>query len=148
MGRPSDLTPTLRDKFCKLVAEGHWLKTAAAACNLDESTVYHWIKRGRAGEQPYAEFFDALELANAQVETEALEKIRSASQKPRHWTAAAWLLERRFPERYGHTVRVEAKVRSELRDAMVRLKAGLSAEEFERVLAILADDLGSEGVEG
>ena len=144
MGRPSDLTPTLRDKFCALVEEGHWLRTAAAACNIDESTVYSWIRRGKAGENPYAEFYDQLEQANAKVEQEALGKVRAAGKK--QWKAAAWILERRFPERYGQTVRIEAKVRSELRDAMLKLKAGLSAEEFERVLSILADDLGSEGI--
>lgn len=34
-------------------------------------------------------------------EFEALQALRRASEQPEHWRAAAWILERRYPEKYG-----------------------------------------------
>jgi hypothetical protein len=35
-------------------------------------------------------------------EFEALQTLRIASQDPKNWRVAAWILERRFPEKYGN----------------------------------------------
>ena len=39
--------------------------------------------------------------AEHNVEVEALRRVREASKDPRHWRAAAWMLERRNPDDFG-----------------------------------------------
>lgn len=48
-----------------------------------------------------AEFSQRVKTAQADGEQALIDTIRAASAEPKHWTAAAWLLERRYPERYG-----------------------------------------------
>ena len=50
-------------------------------------------------ESAYAEFFDLVEQAKAHAEMDNVRIIKRASKKT--WTAAAWLLERAYPERWG-----------------------------------------------
>jgi hypothetical protein len=48
-----------------------------------------------------SQFAEDVAKAEEGIEIFSLSKIRSAAQKEQHWRAAAWLLERRFPTRYG-----------------------------------------------
>jgi hypothetical protein len=74
------------------------------------------MKRGGKGEKPYRQFADAVDQAMAESEARDLAVILKAAEK--NWTAAAWRLERRFPDRYGRNDRtkVEAKVDVEIND--------------------------------
>jgi hypothetical protein len=82
---------------------------------LPPSLVYEWLARGR-GRDPdrlptsqFAEFADAVEQARAEFEVAMLEGINHAALgSPKHWRAAAWMLERAFPLRWGHPRFVEA----------------------------------------
>ena len=63
------------------------------------------------------------------------------------WQACAWLLARRWPAQFGNRNEaiVQAEVERRTTDALDRLKAGLPAEMYARVLAILAvDDAGTD----
>ena len=45
----------------------------------------------------------AMDITKAEegIEIFFLSRLRNAAQKEQHWRAAAWFLERRFPQRYG-----------------------------------------------
>ncbi len=53
----------------------------------------------KRGGSPYLEYSDAVKKAEAELERKALEGITAAGAK--NWTAWAWILERKWPERYG-----------------------------------------------
>ena len=46
-------------------------------------------------------FLSATKKALAEGEAALVGEIRRAASEPRHWTAAAWLLERRNPKAWG-----------------------------------------------
>ena len=46
-------------------------------------------------------FAEQVAKAEEGIELFYLSRIRSAAQKEQHWRAAAWVLERRLPNRYG-----------------------------------------------
>src|SRR5439155_21962554 len=65
-----------------------------------------WLRRGREAKSGgYHDFAEALELALAQAEVTDLSTILDASKE--EWQAAAWRLERRYPDRYGRRQRVD-----------------------------------------
>jgi hypothetical protein len=105
MARPSKLTAEVADRICQAILAGATIETAAAHAGIGASTFYDWIKRGRDGDQHYAEFVDQLDQAVATSEVRDLAIIARAAEE--HWQAAAWRLERRFPERYARNRRVE-----------------------------------------
>ncbi len=107
MGRPTDCTPEVIARVAEGVRLGMPFAHAARRAGIGESTFYQWKQRGDAGEQPFAEFLEAVESAKAECEAKQLQRIQRAARKG-NWQASAWLLERRYPDEYGrrdrHTV--------------------------------------------
>lgn len=99
MGRPSKLDKKVTDKIVSYLRAGSYIETAAAASGITKQTLHSWLRRGADGEEPYAAFCEEVETAQAEGEVRCLALIASAAQK--QWQAAAWLLERRYPEKYG-----------------------------------------------
>jgi transposase len=100
------LTDERIDRICDLIATtGCTLKAAAARVGISRWTLYDWLKKGKAqSEGPYRQLLDRLEEAKSQSELTLLEQISQAA--PRDWKAAAWILERRFPDHYSQRVLV------------------------------------------
>lgn len=121
-GRPSKLTPELTARLCAYLRDGHYIATACQLAGITEATYHAWAAKGRATPgSVFSEFLESMEAARAHAEADALSAIRSAMQPwrrrvtssargdrylqetdmPGDWRAAAWYLERAYPERYG-----------------------------------------------
>lgn len=75
------------------------LARAAECGGISFETYRRWRKRGEAGEEPFCGFFAEVKEAERDAEEELLLRIREHSVET--WQAGAWLLERRYPARYG-----------------------------------------------
>jgi transposase len=99
-GRPTKLDADTSDRICSAIRGGNYIETAAAVAGIHRDTLYTWLKRGRTEEDGiHRDFVLAVDEALANAEKNALRTIEDASDE--HWQAAAWRLERRFPERWG-----------------------------------------------
>ncbi len=99
VGRKPALTPEVHEKIVAVVKGGSLIETAAAVAGVSRSAVYRWLERGRDGEEPYAAFEQAVAQAKAEGESRNVMLIARAGAKD--WRAAAWLLARQNPEKYG-----------------------------------------------
>lgn len=113
--RRSKLTPEKQSELFTLIAGGNTNESAAALAGISSSTFYDWKARGeKAKSGKYREFYETIKRAEALAEAKRIEIIRNAMEgkgkfdQP-NWTAAAWYLERRWPERWGRR-KVEAEV--------------------------------------
>jgi hypothetical protein len=103
-GRKTKLTPAVREKILQAIRMGNYAVVAAAAAGIGETTFYEWIARGeeriakRPGSRLYAEFAEAVKLAEAQAEVRAVEMVNL--QMADNWQAAMTYLERRHPGRW------------------------------------------------
>lgn len=96
----SKLTPRIVAAVLQNIANGGYVETACIAAGIVKQTYYNWLTRAEEDEESvYAEFVQLLEKARAQAEMDCIRIIKSAA--PDSWQAAAWLLERSYPERYG-----------------------------------------------
>lgn len=77
-----------------LLTNGSSRRVAAAMVGCAPSTITRAAARDR-------QFARQLVEAERNVEVEALRRVREASKDPRHWRAAAWMLERRNPDDFG-----------------------------------------------
>jgi hypothetical protein len=77
-----------------IVAVGCSRSTAAKYVGCAPSTIQNTADRD-------ATFAEKLRQATYNTEVGLLKNIRNAAKKEQYWRAAAWALERRFPERYA-----------------------------------------------
>ena len=107
-GRPSKFSPTLQLKICTTIADGATYAEAAEAAGIDYTTLLRWKQAGeKAKGGQYYEFCKALKKAEDQSESTLLSRIVKAGTDPKHWQANAWILERRFPHKWGKVDRME-----------------------------------------
>ncbi len=101
VGRKTKLTPKLQRALSDILEQGNFVSTACHAVGVGESTFYRWMDNGeQAAKGEYKEFWDAIKKAQSKGEMEAVSLIQKAA-KDGTWQAAAWFLERAFPERWS-----------------------------------------------
>lgn len=103
-GRPTKLTPAIRNAIVKSVTAGNYLETAADLVGVDVATVRRWIQRGAQARQreegplpddvPFADFCAAVKKGRALAVSRAQAVIQ---KRGKNWQAAAWWLERSAP---------------------------------------------------
>ena len=156
-GRKTALTPEVQRIILSALSVGAQLKVAGRAAGVSDKTILDWIARGegrseRASDPVFVEFVEELKKAKAKQEVHCLDVINKASlgqfvvttvktirkdgtiaettkYAPPHWPAAAWLLERKYPDRYGRRDRMEM---SSLNGGPIRLELTKALEELEQ----------------
>lgn len=107
--------------------------TQQAACNvagIHVDTFHEWMKK-------HPEFAEAVKSARDDGKAEALELIKAAAKDPRHWQAAAWYLERSFPQEYRQRVGVDvdrAQLEAEVRAMAEQMGLTLNDTEAQRAV--------------
>lgn len=114
MSRPTKLNYKMQEQIVQAIRAGNYIETAASYAGINKTTLYDWLRRGarekervannnrariRKEEQPYVEFSNAVEKALAEAEMRDVLTISKAAEE--QWQAAAWRLERKFPDRWG-----------------------------------------------
>jgi hypothetical protein len=97
VGRP---TPELIAKVSAILRTGAYLDTAAEAAGIDVDTFAQWLTKGakqRSG--PYRDLHAAVQRARAEGEATHVALIAQSARD--NWQAAAWLLERQYPDRWA-----------------------------------------------
>lgn len=81
-------------EICAILTMGGSRTIAAAYVSCHPNTIRNHILRDEA-------FAQAVEQAESKHEVAQLTYINNAGKEGRHWRAAAWMLEHRYPGRYG-----------------------------------------------
>lgn len=98
------LTEEMVEQALKLKADGLSNGDIICALGIAESTFYRWI--GDPKNKLQRSLSEGLKKEEAQFKQTLLTTIRSAAlARNQYWTAAAWLLERKFPDEYGKAER-------------------------------------------
>jgi hypothetical protein len=107
VGRPSKLTPERISRLIEAIRAGHTREGAATLAGISKSTFNGWLASAKepGADQEFLLFLDAVKSAEVEAEDALLAIIRSAA--PKQWQASAWLLERRYPDRWGRRVKAE-----------------------------------------
>ena len=90
------LTPDVQKRICDAIAIGATYDLAAKYGGVTYETLNQWRKT-----KP--QFSEAVKEAEGRAAVGWLAKIEQAANQG-HWQAAAWKLERRYPQEYGRTV--------------------------------------------
>lgn len=168
MGRPTKFTQALAEKVLQYVRSGAYIETAAAAAGINKQTLFRWLREGAKGKnKSLSDFSAAVEKALGEAELRDLliigraatggeviadvtvtkpdgTTVRDRKLSVPQWQAAAWRLERKFPDRYGITRRIQAEVEREVEALLERIKEVLTDVEFAKVLAAIGAGEGGQ----
>jgi hypothetical protein len=129
-GQPTKLTPEIIQQVAELLPTLLYLESVGDCLGVSRITWRGWVKRGakesarlakpgarpRARETLYVEFFYSYKKALAQAEADSLERVRQAGVT--QWQAAAWLLERRNPQRWAANRRELQRLAAQVSELM------------------------------
>lgn len=109
-GRPSKLTAKTKKKLFEAIELGATYIDACGYAGVNARTVRRWVEQGEQdleADPPtlseFALFVDGLREAEGKAVVKWMAKIEKAASEG-NWQAAAWKLERRYPERYGRRI--------------------------------------------
>jgi hypothetical protein len=106
----SKLTPEMHVGICEALASGVYRQDAARYNGIGTTTFYRWMEVGEADHEAGVNSPQAL-LWEGVIQAEAKAKLRLSAlisgAAVDDWKAAAWMLERKYPEEYGRRDRTE-----------------------------------------
>jgi hypothetical protein len=117
----------LRARVLDLVKAGSYIETAAEAAGIARRTFYDYLRL-------HPDFQEQLHEASATSMATAAALVTKAGSK--QWQAAAWMLERKDPARWGQ--RIHFTVQQELEKILRVVEAHVDETTFERILGELA----------
>jgi transposase len=99
-GRPTKRTPETVERIEQSLRKGMTRKASAAAAGISYQTLREW-------EKDFPDFAESLQSAEADSQHELLRRIWAAAEQPDRWQAAAWMLERRWPQDFARRQALE-----------------------------------------
>ena len=105
MGRQTLLNEDIISKVGEYKASGMSNTGVSDFLGISSRAYYNWINKGEADEENgeytiYVQFIHTLKKANETFKQSRLQNIVKAADSD-NWQAAAWILERKFPEEFG-----------------------------------------------
>lgn len=111
-----------------------WQETFCNLIGVPRRTFSHWLRRGlkehterESGKEPgeeellYIALYESVLAARAEYESKNIAAIQAATSES--WQAAAWLLERRYPERWSRDRAEIAELHKRIAELEKRLAA-------------------------
>jgi len=112
MARKPKLTQEMVDQAIRLKGDGLSNGDICCALGIHPSTFYRWI--GDPKNKLQRALSDGLKKEEAEFKHTLLTTIRAAAlARNQYWTAAAWLLERKYPDEYGKAERQDRETGEE-----------------------------------
>ena len=102
MGRPTKISKAVTDRVIEAIKSGATYELAAQYAGISYSTFNNWMLKGEEGHKDFLQFLQQVKEAEGKAAITWLQMIDTAAAES--WQAAAWKLERRYPQSYGKQV--------------------------------------------
>ena len=105
--------------ICNLIRCGNYVKTSVLACGVNYNTYLDYIKKGKKGKEPFVKYYEMQEQAKAEAEIAMSNRLNDSAEAG-NVGADMFKLQRMYPQRWGATKRIEAKVDNTQKIEIVR----------------------------
>jgi len=96
-GRRTLLNAKLQKQICGYLSDCCTIRTACEASGISETSFFEWIRRGEAGERPFAQFTQAVTRARGRAKARIVRSLLDEKD----WRPRLEMLARVFPDEYG-----------------------------------------------
>jgi len=98
---PEAIDEQVTAKLARLLESGVAIEAAAARVGVARRTIYNWLERANEVDAPavYVEFAERIQRSRDACEADLVSRV--AREAKEDWRAAAWLLERLYPDRFA-----------------------------------------------
>ena len=130
MGRKTKLTPELIEQAVKLIEAGNYQIHVAQALGISKETWFRWLREGEQSEDENGlkkQFYDSVKKAEAKAVARNVALIQRAAQEG-NWQAAAWWLERRYPEEWGKKDKLNLKTDDGIKIQIVKVDGNVKGD--------------------
>lgn len=108
-GNPRALTENKIKSICNLIRCGNYVKPSVQANDVNYNTFLSCMNKGKKGVEPYEDWYYMIEQAKAEAEIGMSMRIHESAENG-NIGADMWKLARMFPQKWGASKRVEAKI--------------------------------------
>jgi len=103
-GRETKLNKEMIDEITGFIELGFTIKDTCEAVGIEQSTFFNWKNQGKRDREngiksEFLEFLESIKKGKHKIKQLMLSKIVQAANE--NWSAAAWWVERNFPEDYS-----------------------------------------------
>jgi len=137
------------DAVVTALRSGNYLDTAAALAGCHPDSLKTWLRDGSrdtAGQTPAGKLWARISAAMA--EAEAVDVARMTAAAKRDWRAAAWVLERRWPERWSQKLQHHVQAPAVSPGVTVWNLALLTIPQLEALLGLAQHAAGQDQAQG
>ena len=142
VGRPQLLTPDVQARITQALRSGNFFGVSCLLARISPSTGKSWLTRGKTGEQPFADFLNACQEADAQCQAIGTNLIMKAVQNdPKQAALVFKLFAIKFPKRWRETNSVELSGgKSPVRVTLADIDKAMEAVALNETNTAAADD--------
>jgi transposase len=142
MARPTKLTYVIQRQISENIALGLSYALAAESAGVTYQTFNTWMNKGKNSTSgKYYQFYKHIQKRNADAAKTCLERLNDAVEDG-NCQVCMWILERRFPEKFGRHVYRKTNVVSENKNENVEISVSDADRIREKILEKFA--LGRE----
>lgn len=117
--KPRAITQGQVNKICKKIKEGNFIKQSVISCGVNYSTYQNAMRKGKKGIRPYCEWYEQVERAKAEAETDKVSILNDEMVKG-NVGVIQWWLARMHPQRWERTEKIKAEVDNTQKIEIVR----------------------------
>lgn len=107
------------NKICEKILEGNFVKQSCIAVGVNYGSFQTAMQKGRKGIRPYDKWYEQVEIAKAQAETDKV-GILAKEMNNGNVGVIQWWLARMHPNRWERTERIKAEVDNSQKIEIVR----------------------------
>ena len=107
--KPTAISKAKIKKICELIKQGNFVKQSCISVGVNYGTFQSYMRKGKKEIRPYDEYYQMVEMAKAQAETDKIEVLHNEMQNG-NVGVIQWWLARMHPQRWERTERIKAEV--------------------------------------
>lgn len=128
-GRETKLNREMIAEIANYIELGFTIKDTCEAVGIEQSTFFNWKNQGKRDKEngiksEFLEFLESIKKGKHKIKQLMLSKIVQAADE--NWNAAAWWLERKYPENYS--------LRPELRKTKTKNKGKQVESDVDEII--------------